>query len=280
PAQIEAIKATASKYDPNTQIADSVSFRIYINSVFPQTTTLKMTISELSTYTITYDANGGSFANSETQTSTDYNSGATYSMPTTPTKTECTFLGWATTSNATSPEWESGTKLANAQTTWYAVWQAYVELKVDLSTYGYYTSEYRMIIVATTDPDFSYECTYGHAGVPGSLSYTKGPNASQFFYLEPTLTTTENKEYNLQVPVGAKVLIGALNANYTDGAAGYNYYGDGPDMVNVILDNIVISASYKVSEFVSCIFFSMPSTSASVTFKMYASYTDPGNFGQ
>ena len=54
PAQIEAIKDKAIKYDPDTEIADSVSFRIYINSVFPQTTTLKITISELPDVSITY----------------------------------------------------------------------------------------------------------------------------------------------------------------------------------------------------------------------------------
>ena len=78
PAQIEAIKNTASKYDPNNQIADSVSFRIYINSVFPQETTLKMTISEYNTYTVSFSGPSVSNATAEV------GSGEAYSTTLTP----------------------------------------------------------------------------------------------------------------------------------------------------------------------------------------------------
>ena len=207
PAQIQAIDNTASKYDPNTQIADSVSFRIYINSVFPQTTTLKMTISELASYnvsfnvgnsasgnisetvdygtnysqlltaksgyvfngiitvngiqsggyswvpngetatfsiidwskvtgpisivvtaiqntfTIIFDANGGSFANSETTYSVPVTAGSNYTLPTPPTRTEHNFLGWADESSDTSPDWKTGSQPCNSDKTWYAVWE-------------------------------------------------------------------------------------------------------------------------------------------------------------
>ncbi|MBR4407988.1 MAG: BspA family leucine-rich repeat surface protein [Clostridia bacterium] len=77
PAQIEAIKNTASKYDPNTQIADSVSFRIYVNSVFPQTTTLKMTISEYNVYNL-------SFSGAVTNTPSEMVAGESYTTTITP----------------------------------------------------------------------------------------------------------------------------------------------------------------------------------------------------
>ncbi|MBR4407874.1 MAG: hypothetical protein IKT27_06125 [Clostridia bacterium] len=57
PAQIQVIKNTASKYDPNTKIADSVSFRIYVNSVFPQITTLTVNITAIQSVNITLQSN-------------------------------------------------------------------------------------------------------------------------------------------------------------------------------------------------------------------------------
>ncbi|MBR4406847.1 MAG: BspA family leucine-rich repeat surface protein, partial [Clostridia bacterium] len=78
PAQIQEIKNTASKYDPDTKIADSVSFRIYVNSVFPQTTTLKMTISEYNVYTVSFSGPSVSNATAEA------GSGDAYSTTLTP----------------------------------------------------------------------------------------------------------------------------------------------------------------------------------------------------
>ena len=56
PAQIEAIDNTASKYEDSMgENPDSTSFRIYVNSVFPQSTELKITISEHSSYAVTFN---------------------------------------------------------------------------------------------------------------------------------------------------------------------------------------------------------------------------------
>ena len=56
PAQIEAIDNTASKYnDQMGENADSVSFRIYVNSVFPQETTLSIVIEEQNEVSISYE---------------------------------------------------------------------------------------------------------------------------------------------------------------------------------------------------------------------------------
>ena len=77
PAQIEAIKNTASKYDPDAKIADSVSFRVYVNSVFPQTTTLKMTISEYNVYNL-------SFSGAVTNTPSEMVAGESYTTTITP----------------------------------------------------------------------------------------------------------------------------------------------------------------------------------------------------
>ncbi len=72
-------------------------------------------------YTITYDANGGAGAPEETYRY--YGSGALLS-DTVPTREGYTFLGWATSANATSATYHPGDGFTpNADTTLYAVWQ-------------------------------------------------------------------------------------------------------------------------------------------------------------
>lgn len=73
------------------------------------------------TYTVSYNANGGSGAPAS-QTKT-YGIALTLSS-TKPTRTNYTFLGWATTKTATTAQYEaSGTYTANAGVTLYAVWE-------------------------------------------------------------------------------------------------------------------------------------------------------------
>ena len=75
----------------------------------------------LKTYTISYNANGGSGAPSS-QTKT-YGVDLTLSS-TIPTRTGYNFLGWATSSTATSATYSAGgTYTANASATLYAVWK-------------------------------------------------------------------------------------------------------------------------------------------------------------
>lgn len=72
-------------------------------------------------YTISYNANGGSGAPAR-QTKTSGQSVAI--SRTVPTRTNHAFLGWATSSTATSPEYYGGeTYYADASVTLYAVWQ-------------------------------------------------------------------------------------------------------------------------------------------------------------
>lgn len=81
------------------------------------------------TYTISYNANGGSGAPSA-QTKTY---GVTLKLSTTkPTKTNYNFLGWATSSSATSAQYASGANYtANGNATLYAVWElAYTKPRI------------------------------------------------------------------------------------------------------------------------------------------------------
>ena len=75
---------------------------------------------KINTYTVSYNANGGSGAPAA-QTKT-YGRNLTLSS-TKPTRSGYTFLGWSTSSSATSATYSSGgTFTSNANTTLYAVW--------------------------------------------------------------------------------------------------------------------------------------------------------------
>lgn len=73
------------------------------------------------TYTITYDANGGTLGSVKTQTKTY---GVGLKLTGTATRTNYTFLGWATSKTATTATYKNGdTYTANSGTTLYAVWE-------------------------------------------------------------------------------------------------------------------------------------------------------------
>ena len=83
---------------------------------------ISVTVPALASYTITFDANGGSGApGSQTKWY-----GETLTLSTTkPTRTGHTFLGWSTSDTATAATWEAGgSYTTNASDTLYAVWQA------------------------------------------------------------------------------------------------------------------------------------------------------------
>ena len=76
-------------------------------------------------YTITYYKNAGDTTTVHTTQSVTYDD--PYSIPTEPTRADYIFLGWATSSDATSATWEAGstsTQTCSGNKDWYAVWQA------------------------------------------------------------------------------------------------------------------------------------------------------------
>ena len=100
--------ATAASYQPGGTITVSANTILYA-------------IWKAVTYTVSYNANGGSGAPAS-QTKT-YNVALTLSS-TTPTRTGYTFLGWSTSSSATTATYSAGgSYTTNASATLYAVWQ-------------------------------------------------------------------------------------------------------------------------------------------------------------
>ena len=97
------------------------TFNVRITDNAGNVSTASKTASVTVTYTVTYDANGGSGAPAS-QTKTH---GVNLTLSSTkPTRTGYTFLGWSTSSSATSTSYSAGgTYSANANATLYAVWE-------------------------------------------------------------------------------------------------------------------------------------------------------------
>ena len=80
-------------------------------------------------YTVSYDANGGSGA---PLAQTKYHGISITLSTTAPTRSNYRFLGWSTSSSATSAEYQPGGSFTtNANTTLYAVWQAMYTISYD-----------------------------------------------------------------------------------------------------------------------------------------------------
>lgn len=148
------------------------------------------------TYTVSYNANGGTGAPGN-QTKT-YGKTLTLSS-TRPTRTNYNFKGWATSSTATSAQYQPGGSFtANATTTLYAVWQlAYVAPRITnlaanrCNSAGTYTEEgtYAKITFNwATDRSIAVDAvkivcngaTYtasGTSGTSGSVSHVVGAGA-------------------------------------------------------------------------------------------------------
>lgn len=114
-----------SKTISKTTSAQTITLKIktYNHSGYKDgtsTASTTITIPALTSYKITYNANGGSGAPSS---QTKYY-GKTLTLSTTkPTRTNYTFLGWATSSSATTAKYSAGDSYtANSAATLYAVW--------------------------------------------------------------------------------------------------------------------------------------------------------------
>lgn len=117
---------------PNNNYA-SVHYNITGSAPYKADETLFLFYEDLKTFTLKYNANGGTGAPA---TQTQKASGSSYSFTvsgTAPTKSGHRFLGWSTSAAATSPSYYAGSSInVTGTTTLYAVWQK-TETKVTLS---------------------------------------------------------------------------------------------------------------------------------------------------
>lgn len=116
------------KYKTTRRVDCSVSFDINVtwSGSYASTTSGSgsFTLDPITSYKITYNANGGTGAPSS---QTKWHDEALTLSSTKPTKTGYTFQGWATSSNSSTVSYNAGAVMAagtNGDTTLYAVWKA------------------------------------------------------------------------------------------------------------------------------------------------------------
>ena len=247
---------------------------------------------EQSGYTITFNANGGTFTSGTTITQT-LEENAVYLAPEKPTKTDYFFAGWAETSTATSATWVSGEQTATAEKTWYAVWLQYYDLTVNFTGDGRtQNGNGTFFVFATNDPEFSfyYDKNWGAGAIPGCcLKFTnyeeiynevnfvsellylyknalnKGltineqlPN-SPYLYIEPTIGLGNGvNAISARIPVGFKVLIGI-------GSAVWGGYDNGTKFAQQPTSSVELSSVVYDSNSNYSYTFKMPSSNATIT---------------
>ena len=193
---------------------------------------------QIYTYTISYNANGGTGAPAS-QTKTH---GVNLTLSTTkPTRTGYTFLGWSTSSTATSATYTAGgTFTQNANTTLYAVW------KINTYTITYNANGGS---VSPTTQTKNHGSTYGsmptptranhkflgwftaiNGGTQITSSSTVTGNITLYAHWQiNAYTVTYNYSYNggtSASATSASVAIGsAVNLNVTANKSGYNFLG-------------------------------------------------------
>ena len=166
------------------------------------------------TYTVSYNANGGSGAPAA-QTKTY---GVTLSLSSTkPTRSGYTFMGWSTSSSATSASYSSGgSYTANASATLYAVWKKNYTIKYDANGgSGAPANQTKLhdvtLTLSSTKPTRSGYTFLGWARSSSATtaayaaggSFTENSNASFWAVWQKNAPTTYTVSYNANGGSGA-----------------------------------------------------------------------------
>lgn len=181
------------------------------------------------TYTVTYNANGGSGAPSS---QTKYYGTDLTLRSETPTKSGYTFVGWGTATTSTSAKYQPGGKYtSNASATLYAVWKKTITISYSLDGgSGGPSSESKTIYNSTTSASFTIPSTkptkanYIFTGWKvGSTSTIKQPGDSVSLSASTTLTAQWTADYI--PPKFGKVTAYRTNSAGTvnDGSGTYGY---------------------------------------------------------
>ena len=122
------------------------------------TSYIYITVSEPATYTLTYNANGGSNAPSSQTGATSYTISSTV-----PTRFGYTFLGWSTSSSATSASYKPGNSISlSGATTLYAVWKSATTMSAGSSytaSVGFANQEVYYSFTPTASGEYVFEST-------------------------------------------------------------------------------------------------------------------------
>ena len=158
-------------------------------------------------YTVSYDANGGSGAPAA-QTKTK---GTALTLSSTkPTRTGYDFLGWSTSSAATSATYSAGASYTNdASVTLYAVWKIktytitwVIDGKSETTTVNYNTLPTHAAPVKASDSDYTYSFT---GWDPSVVNATANATYTAKFSKSARLPGESDWVLESQVPSGAKI---------------------------------------------------------------------------
>ena len=148
---------------------------LYVNTTF--------TVPALASYTVSYNANGGSGAPSS---QTKYYGKTLTLSSTKPTRSGYTFLGWGTSSTATSASYSAGgSYTANASVTLYAVWTQSSMVQTIMARYqnadgswGAYETVYSSALSSGATCSWSQAETDEFVGA--SVSYTVSATTTKY----------------------------------------------------------------------------------------------------
>ncbi|MBR4406845.1 MAG: InlB B-repeat-containing protein [Clostridia bacterium] len=243
----------------------------------------------LSSYTITYNANGGSFSNSETTSSVPVTAGSNYTLPTPPTRTEYNFLGWADDSNDASPDWETGNQTANSDKTWYAVWELKTyrftyTITANALSYSHYSGlvitnddecEITFVGNTSTDPGTTYYKTKNMANAvayPAETSFditkkylTNTNDLVYYEYYHCLENTSQNGSVDIYIPANYKIFIFSLHAGYYTSLKSVSF-SQSINYSKVQSNNGAISSGTgsSVSAYIAIVSFTMPNSALEV----------------
>ena len=148
-----------------TVTIDETQYKILSNSVSTKMVGL---------LTVTFDANGGAFANGSTTQAVRAESGSTVSLPTNPTRSGYTFTGWNTQADGKGTAFTSS-NVVNSDLTVYAQWQK----KSSDSSKGSSKPATKL----NTEDHFSYIIGYKDGTLRPYGTITRGEVATIFFRL-------------------------------------------------------------------------------------------------
>lgn len=195
------------------------------------TATTSYTIPALASYTISYNANGGS----GTPSSQTKYYGKTLTLSSTkPTRSGYTFVGWGTSASDTSADYSAGgSYTTNASDTLYAIWKKTITLTYDANGgSGAPSSQSATIYNATTSNQFT-------------LSSTKPTRTGYTFLGWSTSNTATSSSYSS----GGTITLSSsdtLYAVWSENKLTVNYYSNYADYGTYKGESLSVSASTNV----------------------------------
>jgi uncharacterized repeat protein (TIGR02543 family) len=183
-------KTTSSR---NVAFSCSFDFDITWSDVYGgvKTASSSISIGAKTSYTVSFNANGGSGAPSS---QTKWH-GTTLTLSSTkPTRSGYTFVGWGTSASDTSKDYDAGDSYtANAADTLYAIWKKTITLTYNANGgSGAPSSQSATIYNATTSYEFTISSTKPTRTGYTFLGWSKSSSATSAGYTDGTITLSES----------------------------------------------------------------------------------------